>query len=102
MKYDLLIKLKQFGFNSPVHPSSVWYLSVMLMSMAILYPIVKKHKENFICICSPVIAILIMGYLAHNFTGINQSYLTWNKLVSTGTLRGFAEINLGMFKFDFS
>jgi len=94
--YNILL-LKQFGFNSPVHPSAVWYLSVMLISMAILYPIVKKHKENFICIFSPVIAILIMGYLAHSFNSINQSYLTWNKIISTGTLRGFAEINLGMF-----
>lgn len=88
--------LRQFGFRSATISGQLWYLSVMLMSMFILYPLVKKYKENFILIFSPLIVIFIMGWLYNYQVSLDQSYARWIGFAKTGTLRGFAEINLGM------
>ena len=94
-----VLLIKQFGFEGPVITGALWYLSVMLMSMFILYPIVKKYKENFIYIASPILAIFILGFLSHFKVSINNYYVDWVGFVFPGTLRGFAELNIGMFMY---
>ena len=89
--------IKQFGYQGPLIDSPLWYLSVMLLSMFILYPLVRKYKENYIYLISPLIGILLLGYLSHIKISIDHSYETWIGIMYTGTIRGFAEINIGMF-----
>ncbi|MBR4262157.1 MAG: acyltransferase [Bacilli bacterium] len=93
--WDILL-LRQFGFGRPLVAGQIWYLGVMLVSMFILYPIIKKHKENYILIFSPIIALFFLGWLRHFKLSIDNSYANWIGLTNSGTLRGFAEINIGM------
>ena len=93
--WDLLL-LREFGFRSPTINGTVWYISVLFFSMLILYPLLKKHKENFILIASPIIVIISLGYLNRNYLGLDHYYYYWDKYVSTGFIRGFAEINIGL------
>ena len=91
-----LLLLRQFGFRAPLYSGQLWYISVMLLSMFILYPFIKKYKENFVLIVSPLIVIFMLGYMNFNKVGLDNSYKWWIGFVKSGTLRGFAEINLGM------
>ena len=90
-----LLMLKVIGFRAPYINGATWYITVLFLSMLILYPLLKKHKENFILIASPLIVLLCLGHLYHNDIGLNHSYLIWKKFFYTGFIRGFAEINIG-------
>ncbi len=91
-----LLLLKQFGFEGPHMMSAYWYLTGLYTSLFILYPLVKKHKENFILLYSPLIVLFILGYIYHTYNSLDQSYLLWNGFLKTGMLRAFAELNIGM------
>ena len=47
-----------------------WYISVMLLVMAIIYPFAKKYYNNFVKIFCPIMAILLLGYLQYNYQSI--------------------------------
>lgn len=91
-----LLLLKEFGFRGPIYSGQLWYLSVIFISLFILYPLVKKYKKNFIQLYSPIIVIFILGALNRYKLGLDHSYANWIGYMNTGILRGFADINIGM------
>lgn len=40
-----------------------WYVSAMLIAMLLLYPLVRKYKQNFCLIAAPLVCLLGTGYL---------------------------------------
>lgn len=40
-----------------------WYIGAMLVGMMILYPLLVKHKRNFIYIFSPLIVLFTFGFM---------------------------------------
>lgn len=70
-----------------------WYISVMLMTMFIMFPIIKKNKDKYINYICPIILILGFGLFNKYFHNFNE-LLDYN-FVYNGFLRGFLEINLG-------
>lgn len=92
-----LLLLRQAGFSSILMNNQLWYLSSLIIGILILYPLLKKNKENFIYIVSPLIVILGLGYLNKNFgwSGLNQAYHKWDKIWYTGTIRSIIELNIG-------
>ena len=91
-----LFLIREFGFRSPLVLGQLWFLTAMLVSMFIIYPFLKKHKENFIYIASPLIVLFTLGYLSTMKVGLDFSYVEWALITKAGILRGFAEINIGM------
>lgn len=77
-----------------------WYISVMLFSMLILFPLCRKFYDVFSKIISPVISVLIIGYLIET-TGALNGTTVWSVFVSKTLLRGFAELCAGIFVFEF-
>ena len=73
----------------------VWYLSAMLLSMAVLYPLLRRHREVMERIVCPIAALFILGYFCQAF-GHPRNPTKWLGLVYKGLLRGFAEISLGV------
>lgn len=45
-----------------------WYLSAMLLAMLLIYPLMKKYKDTFFYIMSPLGFLFIMGITCHEFT----------------------------------
>ena len=41
-----------------------WYISAMLLAMMVLYPLILKHKKNYIYIVAPMISLLILGFIS--------------------------------------
>ncbi len=96
-----LFLLDMSGIKSTPIVGQTWYISSMLISMLILYPLVRKYKKNFIYIMAPVIVILVSGYLSHK-TGNLRGPTTWMGITYKGTLRAFFELSLGTILYEIS
>ena len=77
--------------------SASWYISCMLLSMLILYPILCRFKKRFLYIACPVIGILLLAYRCNQFEHFG-TWTEWTILpVSTGLIRGIGGICFGGF-----
>ncbi len=90
-----LLLLRTVGFRSVLVMAQLWYLTAMIVTIFILYPILRKYRENFILYFSPIIVVLGLGYLNHFWLGLDHSYSHWNDFICTGLLRAFIELNIG-------
>lgn len=71
-----------------------WYISVMMICIAIIYPLCKKYYKTFVTLVAPLFAILILGYLGYNYSSLT-GVTVWVGFTYKGMLRGLAEILLG-------
>lgn len=92
--YSLFL-LRQFGFKSPGFFGSTWYISVMLFSIFLLYPLFHKYKEKFVKYFSIIIVILGIGYMSQNYGNLDLYTNNWNGIFFSGTIRGIVEMNIG-------
>lgn len=76
-----------------------WYISAMLISMLILYPLLRRHGKNFTHIIAPIIVFFIGGWIAHK-TGNLRGPFEWMGLTYKGVLRAFFEIALGTILYE--
>lgn len=84
------------------YPNNIeWYISAMLVAIAIIYPIFRKHKDGFSKIGAPLIAILGSGYLISTFGRISVT-IEWHKFFVSGTLRAIAIMCLGICSYNIS
>ena len=96
-EFLMIPTLSGIGFNLSSINAIEWYLSAMLVAMAILYPMVKKWKEGFCGIASLLIFLITSGYL-YNTNGQTYNCIdTWNGYVCLGLLRAVADIAMGCF-----
>ncbi len=74
----------------------IWYLSSMLICMAILYPLVRKYKDTAVYIIIPLVSLLLLGWFCGNKTSPRDP-LKWMGLTYKGNIRAFAELGIGIF-----
>lgn len=72
-----------------------WYISAMLLSMFILYPLLLLLREKFTYIIAPLASIGIYGYLLLRVGNLATINPLDGGFVYTGLLRGIAGISLG-------
>lgn len=89
-----LLFLSMAGFGQGNVNGVDWYISAMLLSMAILYPVCKKHFSYFTRVLAPAIAIFILGFFSYNYESMLQKDL-YIGFVYKGLLRAIAMISLG-------
>lgn len=94
---DILL-LQMAGFPASNLNAFEWYISTMIFSLAILYPLCKKYYDMFTKVMAPVASLLILGYLGKE-CGRLTGVLVWNGLYYRGMIRGVAEIMLGAFAY---
>lgn len=73
-----------------------WYISAMLVAMAIIMPLAVKYRDLYTKYIAPVSAILIYGWLIHEFQTVSGSS-EWTIIGYRSVWRAIAGINLGMF-----
>lgn len=73
-----------------------WYLSAMYISMILLYPLLRKFKDQFTHIIAPLLSIVLLGYISQTFGHLDQ-YIASDAytVVHSGILRAIAELSLG-------
>lgn len=88
-----LIQMLGFTGFSPNHVS--WYLSVMLISMFVIYPLARRWYSVFVRVIAPALGMFILGYLYHK-TGSLTGVMVMVGIFYKSLLRGFAEILIGL------
>ncbi|MBQ7148117.1 MAG: acyltransferase [Pseudobutyrivibrio sp.] len=86
--------LQVFGFDSTWVNKLTWYLDVWLMVTFIFYPLLRKHYDIFVKIICPLLALFILGYMAHEYDGI-AGVDGWTGMFYKCFLRGLSEMALG-------
>ena len=77
-----------------------WYLATMIVSMAIIYPMIRRNK-----LCKRIV-VPLLGFFALSILAIKFSILVSPRdmvvdgLLIKGDLRGFGEICLGVFSYN--
>lgn len=88
-------QLKMSGLPSATVNGVTWYISSMLLSMAVLYPLLRKYPDMVAHVVVPLIALLLLGYLGGNYDN-PRSPTSWIGLTFKGNLRAMGEICLGV------
>ncbi len=73
----------------------MWYLSAMLLAMAILYPLLRKYQDMMSRIICPLLALFIYGYLCREY-GHPRDPAAWNGMFYKGFLRTMAGLCSGV------
>ncbi len=92
-----LIQMSGINLCSPNHIT--WYISCMLIAMALLYPLCVKYYEMFTKYIAPFLAIMILGYCVAT-TGRLTGVMVWTGIVYKSLLRAIGEIALGACGFE--
>ncbi len=90
------VLLRNAGFSGIYYNGPAWYLSALLLAMALVIIPLYKYKENYLYIVSPLVAIFILGYMSHTYTSIRKTGV-WSTFMYECQLRAIAEVNLGVF-----
>lgn len=93
----LLIEMSGTSFTNPNHIE--WYISAMLIAMAIIYPLCYKYYYTFTRCAAPLAALFIVGYLMYE-TNYLSGVSVWMGFAYKGFLRSLAEIALGTTAFE--
>lgn len=79
-----------------------WYLSAMIISLLILYPLITLNYEWATNILFPIIGILGIGIIYTNYNGLFENHIVFNYVIKVGLLRGFCETALGAWGYEIS
>ena len=89
-----LLFLQRSGIGSMNLIGVAWYLSSMLIAMAILYPVCRKYYDMFTLVWAPVFGTLIIGALIKNTGTLGESN-EWISVIYKTNIRAIADISLG-------
>ncbi len=71
-----------------------WYISAMLIAMAVIYPFLRRWFNLTTKVFAPVISLLLLGWIWQTYGQI--TYISvWTGFAFKGVVKAFAEILLG-------
>lgn len=59
---------------------ATWYISAMILSMLLLWPLLRKYKENFFYIIAPLMICFLLGYSYQKFPSLRRP-MKWQGVV---------------------
>lgn len=92
--FSEILLINMSGIWATMINGPIWYLSSMLLAMAIFYPLLRKFGNTALYIIF-VVSLLLLGW----FCGIGttpRNPLEWTGLTYRGNIRAFAEIGIGI------
>lgn len=90
-----VLLLGEAGIKSVAINVPIWYLSSMLLSMAIIYPLMRKFKMNYVYFIVPLVVILGIGFLTQQSNTVDRMRY-WLGFTYYTNIRAFVELNLGI------
>ncbi len=94
-----LVQMSGINYTSPNHIE--WYISCMLIAMAIVYPVCRKYYYSFTRFFVPLGSLLVIGYLIYTTKALT-GVMTWVGICYKSLLRAIVEISLGTTAFELS
>lgn len=73
----------------------IWYLSSMLLAMAILYPLLRKFGDTALYVVIPVGSLVLLGWFCGNGS-TPRNPLAWIGWTYRGNIRAIAELGIGI------
>lgn len=97
--FPSLFFLQMSGYQTDALIGVEWYISAMLLALAVIYPLARRHYDVYVRIVAPLAGFLLTGMLiAKNGTLGDAGGLSG--FLTNGVIRAFAEISLGMFVYE--
>ncbi len=90
-----LTLVKMSGLFTHGIDGAMWYLSAMLLGMAVLYPLLRKKKDLMTHLVCPLLALLLYGYLCRA-EGHPRDPAVWLGFAYKGLIRGVAGLCTGV------
>lgn len=90
-----IMQLEMAGFKTYQVLEPTWYLSSMILSMLVLYPLALKFKRNYTLLIAPIIAIMCYGYLSLHIGKLATQSQVCAGGIYSGIFRGLGGISLG-------
>ncbi len=91
--FDLFM-LKMAGFKTTGFIGHTWYISAMLISMALIYPQIKKFDKNYFYLIAPLSIILIGGWFNQSYGNLREPTI-WTGFAYKGLIRAYIEVMIG-------
>lgn len=91
-----LLFLSMAGFISffSLYDPPVWYFSVLLIAILLIYPLMRKAKMFFPAVIAPIIVLISYGFLSVHYGSVN-TITEWHGVIYTGLIRGIGGVCLG-------
>lgn len=93
-----LLFLTNTGTVGYLSNGATWYISAMILIMLLLWPLIRKYKENFFYIIAPLMILFLLGYSYQNFPSLKRP-MKWQGLCLRSMIRGTMEICMGCLSF---
>ncbi len=93
--YEPLL-IRNGGFAGKSFDGVVWYISALILTMALIIIPLYTYKEKYIYIIAPVIAVFCLGYLSHKYKSVRNA-TKWDIITYKCQIRAIADVNLGIF-----
>lgn len=93
-----ILCLKMTGLDGGDVDNVVWAVSAIILSIAILYPLLRKYQDTMLYIILPISAALILGWLFQN-GALRTKQQNWYGFAYKGMLHGFAVVSCGVICF---
>ncbi|MCQ2531167.1 MAG: acyltransferase family protein [Saccharofermentans sp.] len=93
------IPLQMYGFSGIIISGVSWYLSVLLFSTFLLFPILVKNRDVFVKYLAPIIVLVFYGIIEKRSGSFGKPD-NWYGMVYSGMLRGIAGISLGTVSYE--
>lgn len=87
--------LRQVGLQVQGVNTVTWYISSMLICMAVLYPLTRKYPDMMTRVIIPLTSLLALGYLCQAYASPRDPH-KWIGWTYKGTVRAYGEIGAGM------
>ena len=100
INFPSLFFLQRTGLcpNSYVYES--WYISSMLIALAVIYPLCRKNYKLFTSVTAPLIGLMVYGMLISHFGGLGSLKTKTIFYIYASNFRALAGISLGAFCFE--
>lgn len=89
-----LLMLEGFGFSDGLVVGPGWYCSALIIAGFFVYFLLARFKKTYLYFIAPISLLFILAYMNQNIGHLNR-WLQFDTFISTGVLRGFAEMGLG-------
>ena len=96
-----ILLLHKVGIQYKNINGTEWYISAMLLAMAIIYPFCKKFYSTYARVAAPIITIFIYGWIFHDYHTLT-SVSKWDVIGYRCFWRAIAGISLGIFAYECS
>lgn len=92
-----LVHMSGIGGGKPNHVE--WYISAMLLSMLLIYPLLRKNYSVASRVLAPIFALFLLGWMAET-GGRVTDVSAWTGICYRSIFRGISELCFGVMAFE--